>query len=350
MSHEITERADGTAVAAFALTPAWHGLGTVLDHAMSSQEALTAAQLDWEVVQRPMAIGTPRTIETPDGPTETLLWEEYPTVKVNVRDDNNLFLGLVSERYTVVQNTEAFQFVDALVEEGQMQYESAFSLAGGRRVVLLARLPDVDYITDDDALKRYILMSLTHDGTGAIKFGPCNVRVVCANTYAIALKEGTVRDLTIRHTGRIDGKLEEARGILSMANTRFDEHSSTARDLAAKKMTTDEWATYLDVMCPRIPKEDPDYTELRAKRISETRSAITDCYHNDRQRLPGIAGSAWAAFNAVTEHIDHLPRRGATPRQKAETRFNVTLAGPGRDMKARAFDAACRIAGIVTAS
>jgi hypothetical protein len=64
----------------------------------------------------------------------------------------------------------------------------------------------------------------------------------------------------------------------------------------------------------------------------------------DAQRLPGIERTAWAAFNAVTEHIDHLPRRGATPERKAEARFNVCLYGPGRDMKERAFQAACKFA------
>ena len=64
----------------------------------------------------------------------------------------------------------------------------------------------------------------------------------------------------------------------------------------------------------------------------------------ESQRLPGIERTAWAAFNAVTEHIDHLPRRGATPERKAEARFNVCLYGPGRDMKERAFQAAYRFA------
>ena len=77
---------------------------------------------------------------------------------------------------------------------------------------------------------------------------------------------------------------------------------------------------------------------------------VPDAFLNRRQMLPGMEHSAWAAFCAVTEHIDHLPRRGATQRQKAEARFNVCLYGPGRDMKQRAFEAACRFAGLALAN
>jgi len=99
-------------------------------------------------------------------------------------------------------------------------------------------------------------------------------------------------------------------------------------------------------MCPELDPHDPDWTERREEAISATRLAIRDAWSNERQMLPGIERSAWAAFSAVTEHIDHLPRRGATRERKAEARFNVTLYGAGRDMKKRAFETACRFAGL----
>lgn len=349
MAHEITVRADGRAEAAFALTPAWHGLGVVLDHPMSSQEALTCGGLDWNVIQRPMGMIVPAEIETPEGPVTGQQIVEIPELMANVREDTSLFLGDVSDRYQVVQNREAFAFLDSLVDDGAMQFESAFSLSGGKRVVLLGRLPQVDTVAPGDEVKRYVLFGLHHDGTGGIKFGPVHERVVCANTYAIALSEGTTEELTIRHTGKIQEKLARAREILAHANKRFDEQTELCQVLARHQMDHAEWSAYLDVLCPILDPRDPDWSDRRASAVEQTRDAIRMAWVNERQLMPSIAGTAWAAYNAVGEHIDHLPRRGVGTRQKAECRFNICLHSTGMDMKRRAFETACRFAGLAVA-
>lgn len=349
MTHEITERADGTAEAAFAMMPAWHGLGVVLDHPMSSREALTAAQLDWTVEQRPIAVGREKIIDDPSidgGQIGILDWIKQDSHLANVRADNDLFLGMVSNQYKVVQNVESFEFMDELIENHEMQYESAFSLRGGKKVVLLGRLPRVREVVKDDRIVPYVLMDLCHDGTGAIHFGPCFTRVVCANTHAAALNERTVRELSIRHQGNVRDKLRQARTILGMATDRYESYVEIGRQLAKRMFTRDEWMRFLDVMCPEICPDDPDYTERRLEKILETRLALTATYRNERQLVEGAADTAWAAYNAVTEHIDHLPRRGATRHRRAEARFNVCLFGVGRNMKQRALEAACRIAEV----
>lgn len=358
MSHEITVREDGIAEAAFALKPAWHGLGTVLDHPMTSAEALEEAHLDWRVLQRSLGVATPTTIETPEGPVVVDRYHDIPDYLANIREDSGDVLGIVTEAYRVIQNTEAFQFLDGLVAEGAMQYESAFSLNGGRRVVLLGRLPKVDQIIQGDEVLRYVLLSLHHDGSGAIRFGPTAVRVVCANTYAMALERVGIagvkaadfsREMAIRHMGDVKVKLEKARTILAATNEQFDVHAEVSRELVKHRMTAAEWDTFLDVMCPALDPRDPDWTERRAERIEATRKAIAETYHNERQTLDGIEETAWAAYCAVTEHIDHLPRRGANQQRRAEARMNVCLYGAGRDMKQRAFEAACRFAGVKAA-
>lgn len=348
MSHEITTREDGTAEAAFAIKSAWHGLGTVVDHAMSSAEAIELAQLDWEVVQRSVAYSEPKIIQTSEGEVEGQGWNEVPDLRANIREDTGLFLGTVSDRYKIVQNREAFQFMDRLVESGQLQYETEFSLNGGKRVVITARLPEVDVIADGDQLERFILMSMAHDGTAAIKFGVTSVRTVCANTLALALASDgkTIRDLSVSHTGKIEDRLQKAKAILGLANSGFDQFAAIGRELATRILSRDEWEAYLNVLCPVPAKIDPDWTERRERNIVETRDQIAACFRNDRNSLDGIQGTAWAAFNAVTEHVDHLPRRGASQQRKAEARFNVTQYGPGNQAKQRAFEAACRIADV----
>lgn len=341
MSHEITIREDGFAEAVFALKPAWHGLGKVYDHPMTSKEIIEDPDnlLNWRVVQRPVAMGN-------KSEGDSTNWTVLPGYSVNCREDNGKILGMVSDKYRVVQNAEAFEFLDALVEGHEMLYESAFSLYGGRRVCLLARMPGFREVVPGDPILPYILMSLSHDGSEAIRFGPVATRVVCANTYASAAGEGTTKHLIINHKGDIKTKLMKARSILALANRYFEQYAELGRQLAQKSLSKQEWKEYLDIMCPELDPRDPDYSDLRAERIADTRIAINRRYHNERNTLDGIANTAWAAYNAVCEHIDHLPRRGATRRRQAEARFNVCLYGVGRNMKHRALQTACRFAGI----
>ena len=103
----------------------WHGLGTKVQEAQRLEDALIMSGLDWKVVQE--------SIYTP----QDELIEGY---KANVRDVDRKVLGVVTDRYKVIQNEEAFAFTDELLGEG-VRYENAGSLQGGRRVWLLAHMP-----------------------------------------------------------------------------------------------------------------------------------------------------------------------------------------------------------------
>lgn len=138
----------------------WHGLGVRVETALSSQEALQASGLDWKVIQRPIM---------------TSAYEPVPGYKANIRDTDNKVLGVVSDRYRVVQNAEAFAFTDALLGEG-VRYETAGSLQEGRRIWLLAKLPD-RYIIEGEQIEPYLVFSSSHDGSGAIKVAMTPVRV-----------------------------------------------------------------------------------------------------------------------------------------------------------------------------
>ena len=369
MAHEITIRENGLAEAIYANNPAWHGLGTVFSEPIYWADCVKVpseggAGLGWSVGQEPMGRFThdPSKInEWRENPSEYVAnygdpWlpcineEGEANVLANVRQDTGLYLGNVTNRYVVVQNEEAFRFMDALVDDGQMLYESAFSLSGGKKVCLLGRIPGVDTVADKDHQLRYMLMTLCHDGSGSIKFGPTSVRVVCANTYKMAIdsKGSKIKDLTIRHTGNLDEKLAEAKTILKMAQGQFDEHIEMCNELAKRRLSTDEWVKFLDIICPQIPREDPRWTQRRENAVADTRDGIRLAYHDENQDAAPF--TCWAAFNAVTQHIDHLPRRGRDEIHKAEARFNQCLYGTGHTQKAFALETLKRIAGITTSA
>ena len=178
----------------------WHGLGTRVESAPTSKDALRYSGLSWKVRQED--------IKTVDG---------YPIhgYRANIRNDNHAVLGVVSDRYRIVQNDEAFAFTDSLLGEG-VTYETAGSLSGGKRVWLLAKLPD-KYKLMGEEVTPYLVFTNSHDGSGAIRVAATPVRVVCNNTLNLAL-DTAKRSWSVAHKGDIQRKLDEARNTLFMAD------------------------------------------------------------------------------------------------------------------------------------
>ena len=161
----------------------WHGQGVSVESAPTSADAIRLAGLDWNVVQEDVYA---------DG-VKAAGW------RANIRDTDRKILGIVSDRYRIVQNGEAFAFTDDLIG-GEVRYETAGSLRDGRTVWLLARLPDREIV--GDKTETYLCFTNNHDGTGAIRACMTPVRVVCNNTLNLALSTAR-RSWSVKHTGNI---------------------------------------------------------------------------------------------------------------------------------------------------
>ena len=243
----------------------WHGLGTQVEEAPDSREALIAAGLDWDVVQKP--------VFTQDG-------VKVPGYFANVRQQDGSILGVVTSRYKVVQNRDAFGFTDALLGDG-VRYETAGSLMGGRKTWILAKLP-TRYIIQGEQILPYLVFSNTHDGSGAIKIAMTPIRVVCNNTLNLALDTAD-RSWSIHHTGDIAAKLEDARETLFMAEDYMNELGKGFEDLSRKRLTdaaVDEFIKEL------LPIAD-DASETTEKNILRLRKDVATRYF-DAPDLQGL--------------------------------------------------------------
>jgi len=337
--HDISV-VNGIAEAMYANKPAWHHLGEIFELGGSqgpdSERAMELSHLGWMVKTEPIQVVGGKVIE-----------DKYATV----RQDTGTALGVVGGRYTILQNRDAFAFLDSLLQDGIMRYESAFALAGGARVVLLARLPSVDTIAEGDDSLRYIMFENTHDGSGAISCMPTEVRAVCANTVALAYRMGKGRVFNIRHCGDMDMKLRQAKQYLSQFDEQFDLFCEQGRTLATRRFSQVELEQYLETLFP-TPKPDAENKKLRAITIRKnTVESIRDHYRRRNRELPSIQGTWWALFNSVTEYVDHDSRtRGASERAKAENRFASVTSGPKAAFKDQAFSLALDMAGIAPAA
>ena len=202
----------------FVGTPAWHGLGTVIKNAPTSADAIKIAQLDWDVVPTPIFDQFGNVI---------------PGYKVNQRSSDKKNLGIVTDRYRIVQNRDAFAFIDELLGQG-VTFETAGSLASGKRVWMLARLED--RLMAEEEMENYLVFTNTHDGTGAIRVACTGVRVVCQNTLNLALSNAS-RHWSCVHKGDIQSKLDEARYTLQNANRYMDALEEEFGELKLKKIT-----------------------------------------------------------------------------------------------------------------
>ena len=207
MAHEVETMMYVTGAERFV---PWHGLGTPVENAVNSAEALELAGLDWEVNSRP--------IYTDNG-------IQIPGYIANTRSSDNKVLGVVSDKYKIVQNKEAFAFTDNLLD-GDAKYVTAGSLRGGKNVWMLAELPETKIL--GDAVGQYLCFTNTHDGTGAVRVFVTPVRVVCNNTLNLALNTAK-RSWSCRHMGNMESKMHEATRTLELANKYMEELAKNVR-------------------------------------------------------------------------------------------------------------------------
>lgn len=281
----------------------WHGLGTMVEEAPDSREALIAAGLDWDVVQKP--------VYTQDG-------AEIPGYFANVRLHDGNVLGVVTNRYKVVQNRDAFAFTDELLGEG-VRYETAGSLMGGRKTWILAKLP-TRYIIQGEQILPYLVFSNTHDGSGAIKIAMTPIRVVCNNTLNLAL-DTAKRCWSINHTGDISAKLEDARETLFMAEDYMSELGKGFEELSRKKVSD---AAVEEFIKDLLPIAD-DATSTMEKNVMRLRNDIRKRFFYAPD-LQGVRKNGYRFINAVSDFATHAAPIRRTKNYQ-ENLFNKTMEG-----------------------
>ena len=281
----------------------WHGLGTRVEGAVSSEEALDAAGLNWDVVQEKLY--------TEDGYC-------VPGFYANVRDSDNKVLGVVTNRYKIVQNREAFAFTDGLFGKG-VKYETAGSLREGRKTWILARLPKA-YRLAEDKVMPYLVFSNSHDGSGAVKAAMTPVRVVCNNTLNLALQRAD-RIWTASHTGDMGSKLEDAGMTLFMAENYMNELSKEAGKLNRRKVSDAEVGECIKLLLP-IPT---DATEVTEKNVKKLREDLRKRYYNAPDLLE-VGKNGYRFINAVSDFATHAKPLRETAGYK-ENLFLKTMEG-----------------------
>ena len=266
----------------------WHGLGIMVAEAPNSKDALRLAGLNWKVLQEPVYTENKELIQG---------------YKANVRDTDRKVLGVVTDRYKVIQNEEAFAFTDTLLGEG-VRYETAGSLQEGRRVWMLARMPR-EFIIGGERISPYMVFSNTHDGSGAVKTALTPIRVVCNNTLNLALRTAK-RSWSMIHTGDISGKIEEAKNTLLLADEYMTALGQEFENLRKIKLSEKQVLDYIKILLPM----EENYSLLQKRGVEKLRADMKMRYF-DAPDLKDVGNNGYRFVNAVSDFATH-----STPRRK----------------------------------
>jgi len=281
---------------------AWTPCGLDITGATSIEEALKKAELDFDVQKKN-------------------IYDEYgnaiPEWYRNVRSDNNSVLGIVSNKYKIVQNRDAFEFVNNLVDEG-IEFEKGGVFHCGRAAWLEAKIPAKYNILGDD-VETHLVFKNSHDGLGAVKVAVIPNRIACSNALNFAFKSA-LRTWSVVHSAKIDVRLQEAREALGLATTYMNELEVNANFLATQKMSDEEFMKIIDTIYPL----DETASNRKKNNVLEIKNGLMLCLKADD--LANFKGTKWEKAMALTDWVDHK----AAARQTAgyeEARWESIIGG-----------------------
>jgi phage/plasmid-like protein (TIGR03299 family) len=324
MAHELETLANGQTAFVSARLSAWHRLGTVTDDCMTAEDVMAKAFLGgWKVRK----IDLQGVETTPDGVSIIECPDRRMTVRTNIFTGATEYLGIVGTDYATVQNEEAAEVLNRLVDESGAHFETAGSLRGGRMVFITMKLPTAMRIAGVDDVELYLCATTSHDGTSALRVDASPIRVVCANTQraAIANSKGSY---TFRHTSNVHQQIAQAREAMGLMWRYLDGFQTEAEKMLAETLSMGEFEKVIAQLWPLADDASAQTRNNHKKRASTLRYLIRDA---DTQAA--IKGTRWAGFQAITEYIDHY-----APAKDAMVRANRAVTGPVAELKTRAFE------------
>lgn len=290
MAHEIET------TAFFGKTP-WHGLGTPLseDDTYDWPAACEKAGLDWEVELTALVA------------KDTNAEVAHRAVR---RTSDQKILGVVGPRYCPLQNREAFGWFQPFLDAKEAALHTAGSLRGGARVWVLAKLNrDPLVVAPGDEVEKFVLLSHGHDGSLAVRVGFTPIRVVCANTLALAHGSDASKLIRIRHSKSLRSSLEGVRKVVDAANAEFAATAEQYRWLARRDINQGDLRKYvrrvLKVGDDEVPSARTASVVERVIELAETGLG------ND---LPSVRGTYWTAFQGVSDWLSHSRGRSQATR------------------------------------
>jgi phage/plasmid-like protein (TIGR03299 family) len=302
----------------------WHGLGKQVDDTISISDAIVAAGLD-DVIEKVQLSAV-----EDDCITKV---DYFATRRKNARN----ILGFVGPDYTVLQNKDAFDWFQPFLDNNLCKLHTAGSLCEGRKVWVLASIiADPLEIVKGDYVKQFVMLSNTHDGTQSVRVGLTNVRIVCANTLRMAHSNKSSSLIRVRHSSKVKTNIDDLRETINLAKGDFEATAEKYRYLASRGVNRNDMEKYFRMVL-KIEVDTP-----RKDLATRTQNRLEDLFRLvDTGRgtdIPGVKGTMWNAYNAITENLSWYASRNES------NRYDSLWFGPGNELNRVALDTALTFA------
>lgn len=310
MAHKIDNSKGFSAFVSFA-EKAWHGLGTILKNAISTEDALNQGGLNYQVLK------LPNVHCLPNG-EEIISEDSFFTVRTDV---NKVLGGKLGKDYEVLQNVEALNVVDEILQSGTATIETAGAIDEGRKVFICLKINQGITVGSNDLINQYLLIATSHDGSLSITAMPTNVRVVCNNTLTAAL-HGSQEKIKIRHTVNASARLQEAAKILGLIKNNTAANEDNYNAMAQLLISKEDMFNYFgNVFCtPAEIKEMQKGTHAKEVLSTRKQNVLADVLNfaqtgtGQRETLKGSDLTMWTAYNAVTGYVTRKKYSSASDR------------------------------------
>lgn len=273
----------------------WARIGTDVSTQTSVDEILEKAGLNYTVKKEPVFLK--------DG---ILVPTRVATIKEETREP----IGLVSDRYEIYQNSDAFRFLDEIPD---IEFVRAGETYNGM-VYIIGKLPDVTVL--HDTITPYVIFQTSHNGWFSLRATICPLRIVCQNQFNLSFRS-MKNTISIQHSKRLEGRIAEAQQLLIDTATYMKGFTNTAEELAMLKLTDTDRSAIIDAFF----ESTKAISERQQEALLEKKSRFSSCYMAEDNSE--FRGTAWGLMNAVTDFETHKERKQTA---KPDTAFlNVTF-------------------------
>lgn len=235
-------------------------------------------------------------------------------------------LGVVGSRYVPIQDIEAFDFLNYLVDESGSKFDAVGTLDNGKQSFLSLKLPENVYVAGYDKVEMYLLARNSHDGSSSFTINVTPVRLRCTNQLRMITKTAKAK-ISLRHTFGATAKVAQARETLGLVFAYQEAFQNEVEELMSREYSDSQFEQFVERVFPLAE----DAKTPQVTKVLETRSQVLGIWNSETET--DIKGSRWGAYNAVTEYADWFkPVRGNALNLRAER----ILSGAGEAFKDRA--------------
>jgi len=309
----------------------WHGLGTPINDSTSFDDAFKLANLDFTVKTKSVydiGLGS-------DGKGCYTRLDDLG--QISYRTDTGVLFNIVGPRWTPLQNHDVFELFRPLIDDGSMNIHTAGTLFGGKRIWVLCQINNQsEEVVKGDGIGKFVMISNSHDGTKAVYFGFTSIRIVCANTEAMATRSSNSKLVRIRHNKNVLSNVQSLRNSLDLANLEFQGTMELYRELASKGCSAKDMKRFLKIMFDVSEKADNEISTRTANAIREVERLYNGVGRG--ASISGVKGTWWGAYNSYSEYLNY------TQGNNQSNRIDSLWFGKNSDLNAFALSTALEMA------